>query len=143
VPFLPTEPDRFIERTYFLVGALFALHPEHTPGRSLGHAFRGINDDTSEGKKGGDNESTRARFVALLDADPEDIADHFRHAVSLARARAISIDWVRTLKDLLGWRRADRRVQRRLAADFWGPVPDDTASESSPSLPSHRSEKSQ
>jgi CRISPR system Cascade subunit CasB len=126
VPFLPAEPDRFVERAYFLVGALFALHPDHAPGVSLGHAFRRINDGTAEGQKRADNESTRARFVALLDAHPDDIADHLRHAVSLARARAIPIDWIRTLKDLVNWRAPDRWVQRRLAADFWRSDADDT-----------------
>lgn len=125
VPFLPDEADRkndggFTERAYFLIGALFALHPEHAEGVSLGHAFRRINSDTAEGKKGADNQSTRSRFVALLDAHQDDVADHLRHAVSLARAKEIRIDWVRTLKQLLQWGAPSRWVQRRLAADFWG-----------------------
>lgn len=121
VPFLPAESkDPFRERAFFLIGALFALHPDHAEGVSLGHAFRRINSDTAEGKKGTDNESTRSRFVALLDAHPDDISDHLRHAVSLARAKEIRLDWVRMLKDLLRWRAPDRWVQRRLASDFWG-----------------------
>jgi CRISPR system Cascade subunit CasB len=120
VPFLPPEPDRYRERAFFLVGALFALHPEHAEGVSIGHAFRRINADTAEGQTGGDNESTRARFVALLDAHEDDLAEHLRHAVSLARAKEIRLDWARLLRDVLQWRAPDRWVQRRLAADFWG-----------------------
>lgn len=136
--FLPPEEDRrdggFTERAYYLVGALFALHPEHAEGVSLGHAFRRINDTTVEGKKGADNQSVRSRFVALLDAHEDDVADHLRHAVSLARANKISIDWVRTLKQLLNWRSPDRWVQRRLASDFWGEAPASEAS--TPAVPS-------
>jgi CRISPR system Cascade subunit CasB len=120
VRFLPAEPDRWRERAYFLVGALFALHPEHADGVSLGHAFRRINADSAEGQKGGDNESTRARFVALLDAHPDDLGEHLRHVVSLARAKEIRLDWSRILRDVLQWRAPDRWVQRRLASDFWG-----------------------
>jgi CRISPR system Cascade subunit CasB len=140
VPFLPAEPNRFIERAYFLVGALFALHPDHAQGVSLGHAFRRINDGTADGQKGGDNESTRARFVALLDAHADDIADHLRHAVSLARARTIPLDWLRTLKDLLNWGEPDRWVQRRLAADFWRSDSDDTHTAPPASPPTTESE---
>jgi CRISPR system Cascade subunit CasB len=140
VPFLPAEPDRFRERSFFLVGALFALHPDHADGVSLGHAFRRINGDTAEGQKGRDNESIRARFVALLDAHPDDIAEHLRHAVSLARAREIRLDWVRMLKDLLSWRAPDRWVQRRLAADFWGGDSDDPRTAPSAGRPTHESE---
>jgi CRISPR system Cascade subunit CasB len=140
VPFLPAEPDRFLERAFFLVGALFALHPDRAEGVSLGHAFRRINSETAEGQKGGDNESTRARFVALLDAHPDDIAEHLRHAVSLARAKEIGLDWVRMLKDLLNWRAPDRWVQRRLATDFWGGDSRDPHPAPSASPPPHESE---
>jgi CRISPR system Cascade subunit CasB len=140
VPFLPAGPNSFVERAYFLVGALFALHPDHAQGVSLGHAFRRINDATAEGQKGVDNESTRARFVALLDAHPDDIANHLRHAVSLARARAIPVDWMLTLKDLLNWGAPDRRVQRRLAADFWRSDFDDTHTAPPASPPTTESE---
>lgn len=123
VPFLPPVKDRndgeFTERAFFLIGALFALHPEHKEGVSLGHAFQSINWRTVEGKKGADNPSVRSRFVALLDAHEDDIAEHLRHAVSLARANEVRLDWVLTLTHLLRWRRADRRVQRDLATDFW------------------------
>lgn len=124
VPFLPPSeaypgrPDSR-GRAYFLIGALFALHPEHEEGVSLGHAFRGINSDTAEGKKGLDNQSTRARFVALLDAHEDDVADHLRHAISLVRAKNRRIDWERTLKQLLGWGAPDRWAQQQLANDFW------------------------
>ncbi len=119
VPFLAAEPPRSRDHAFFLVGALFAIHPYHADGVSLGHAFRRINAGTAEEQTGGDNQNTRARFVALLDAHADDLGDHLLHAVYLARARYIWLDWVRTLRDILQWCAPDRRVQRRLAADFW------------------------
>ncbi len=117
VPFLAPTENLYRDRAFFLVGALFALHPE-PGGGSLGHAFRAINGD-QEGPTGGDNESLRGRFVALLDADAEDLPNHLRHAVSLARAKEKPLDWERLLHDVLDWRHQTRHVQRRLARDFW------------------------
>ena len=118
VPFLPKESDLYAERAYFLVAALFALSGEHAPDVSVGDAFRRINlEASSDGK---DNPSVRGRFVALLDAEPEDVGEHLRHMASLARAKGIALDWAKLLRDLLQLRHPDRYVQRRWAHDFWG-----------------------
>lgn len=123
VPFLPAAADAYRDRAYFLVGALFALDPRHAPGVSLGGAFRRMQS------AGDDNPSLRARFAALLDAHPDDVADHVRHAASLARAKDIALDWEKVLRDLLAWRSADRYVQRRLAREFWGAAAPTTENE--------------
>lgn len=121
VPFLPPKEDLYRDRAFFLVGALFALHPETGGnGTSLGHAFRKINDDQQgPAARDRDNESLRRRFVALLDADAEDLPEHLRNAVSLARARQVALDWERLLRDVLAWRSESRHIQRRLAREFW------------------------
>jgi CRISPR system Cascade subunit CasB len=119
VPFLPAAENLRHDSAYFLVGALFALHWDAGgDGVSLGHAFRAMNDG-QEGPGKPDNESLRGRFVALLDADAEDLSDHLRHAVSLARAKQTPLDWLRLLRDVLGWDHPSRYVQSRLARDFW------------------------
>ena len=131
VPFLPKEPDLYRERAYFLVGALYALAGSHAKGVSIGDAFRRIQvDGSTDGK---DNPSTRARFVALLDAHPDDAGEHLRHVASLARAKEVSLDWEKLLRDLLGLRHPERRVQRAWAHDFWGraSTPDDVTTASS------------
>lgn len=121
MPYLPPTENVGRDRAYFLIGALFALHPDPGgEGVSLGHAFRAIND-AQEGLGKADNESLRARFVALLDAHPDDLGGHLRHAVSLLRAKQKTLDWERLLTDVLGWDHPSRHVQRRLARDFWSP----------------------
>ncbi|MBI2372793.1 MAG: type I-E CRISPR-associated protein Cse2/CasB [Deltaproteobacteria bacterium] len=111
VPFLDVEPSRR-DRAFFLIGALFATHPD-PGGVSLGLAFRRLSPDDPN------NESVRRRFVALLDADPDDVGEHLHQATSLCRARGIAIDWARTLEDLLAFSHPDRFAQRRLAREFW------------------------
>ena len=129
VPFLPLDEDLSRDGAYFLVGALFALHSDAGgDGVSLGHAFRAINEG-QEGPGKPDNESLRGRFVALLDADREDLPDHLRHVVSLARAKLKPLDWYRLLRDVLGWDHPSRYVQRRLARDFWKNPHDDFEAE--------------
>jgi CRISPR system Cascade subunit CasB len=118
VPFLSKEPDLYRERAYFLVAALFALAGDHAEGVSIGEAFRRINQASSSDGK--DNPSVRARFVALLDAHPEDAAEHLRHIASLARAHGVALDWEKLLRDVLQLRHPERRVQRAWAHDFWG-----------------------
>ncbi len=118
VPFLPKEPDLYRERAYFLVAALFALAGDHAEGVSLGDAFRRINQTSSS--DGNDNPSIRGRFVALLDAHPEDAGEHVRHVASLARAHGVALDWEKLLRDILQLRHPERRVQRAWAHDFWG-----------------------
>jgi CRISPR system Cascade subunit CasB len=118
VPFLPKEPDLYRERAFFLVAALFAIDGRHAGGVSIGDAYRRI--QAASGGDGKDNPSIRARLVALLDAHPEDVGEHLRHAASLARAKDVALDWEQLLRDLLRLRHPDRWVQRAWAHDFWG-----------------------
>jgi len=118
VPYLPKEQDLYRERAYFLVAALFALAGDHSVGVSVGDALRRVNHESSS--DGSDNPSIRGRFVALLDAHPEDVGEHLRHVASLARAHGIALDWEQLLRDLLRLRDPERRVQRAWAHAFWG-----------------------
>ncbi|WP_437877030.1 type I-E CRISPR-associated protein Cse2/CasB [Sorangium sp. So ce513] len=128
-PWLPRNEDPYRDRAFFLVGALFALHPDPDgEGVSLGDAFWAINDDQKR-RGAGDNESLRQRFVALLDAHAEDLPNHLRNAVSLVRSKGKRLDWDRLLRDVLAWRSDSRHIQRRLAREFWNAPHDALASE--------------
>jgi CRISPR system Cascade subunit CasB len=110
VPYLP-DAVRDHER-YFLIAALFAMHPDKAPPDfSLGSAFRRM-------WKGSD--SIEKRFTNLLSTEAEDIGNHLRHAVSLAKSRNVPIDYHQLLYDLKNWDHPDRFVQLRWAKDFWG-----------------------
>ena len=60
------------------------------------------------------------RFASLLSADREDIDHQLRAVVVLLRQHDVPVNWLQLLRDLGGWARPDRDVQRRWARSFWG-----------------------
>ena len=60
------------------------------------------------------------RFATLLAADREDIDHQLRAVVGLLRQHDVPVNWLQLLRDLGGWARPDRDVQRRWARSFWG-----------------------
>ncbi len=99
---------------HYLAAMLFALHPHHTddPRASLGRVLSVLAQRRGSG-------SLEARFVALLDADEDQIADRLRYAVSLLASEDIPVNYIRLLDDLRFWRSEERTVQVRWAQDFY------------------------
>ncbi len=108
VPFLPEKS--YDDRWYYVLATLFGLYPEHRSGYSLGRAFRPLREKS---------DSMEARFVALLNAHPDDLDDHLRHAVSLLKTNEQPLDWYRLFEDLLQWDHPEGHVQLRWARDFY------------------------
>ena len=108
VPYLPEKG--WNDRWYYLTATLFGAFPEHKKGRSMGTAFRPLRRKS---------ESMDARFVALLNAHPDDLSDHLRHSVNLLKANEQPLDWYLLLEDLLQWDSPDRHIQLRWARDFY------------------------
>ncbi len=107
-PYLPEK--NYNDRWYYLAATLFGAFPLHRKGRSLGTAFRPLKQKS---------DSMEARFVALLNAHPDDLDDHLRHAVSLLKANEQPLDWFLLFEDLLQWDHSDGHVQLRWARDFY------------------------
>lgn len=108
VPYLPEQ--RYKDRWYYVTATLFGSFPKYRKDRSLGAAFQPL-----RAKSG----SMEARFVALLNAHPDDLDDHLRHAVSLLKANEQRLDWFRLLEDLLQWDHPEGHVQLKWARDFY------------------------
>ncbi len=108
VPYLPEKS--YNDRWYYVTAALFGSFHKHQSGRSLGTAFRTLRTKS---------DSMEARFVALLNAHPDDLDDHLRHAISLLKANEQPLDWFRLLEDLLQWDHPEGHVQLRWAQDFY------------------------
>jgi CRISPR system Cascade subunit CasB len=66
-----------------------------------------------------DSKSVEQRFVALLDADADELVWRLRHLVQLVASEGVSIDWPALLADLLAWQHPERRVQQRWARQYW------------------------
>jgi CRISPR system Cascade subunit CasB len=125
LPRVPKNANEWDEDAYYLVGGLFALHqiswqsnanrPQTT---NLGASFAWLNREL-------ESDNIEKRFVALLNSHEDDLPTHLRHAVSLLKSKEIPVDWSRLLRDLRGWNREDRRIQRNWARAFWSGVQED------------------
>src|SRR5262249_11534579 len=112
MPFIGDNIPPWRQDDYFLVASLFAAHQLlWGPGTgqqeptNLGASFRRLRAKV-------ESESIEKRFVALLNAEREDLPEHLRHAISLLKAHDIPLDWARLLHDLGGWGWESRSIQR-------------------------------
>jgi CRISPR system Cascade subunit CasB len=85
------------DRWFYVVGALFAYHPVHTPKVPLAASFGALR------RSGGVSDSADAYFTALLSSHPEDLPERLRRVVGLLRSHQASFDWFRLLNDLTHW----------------------------------------
>lgn len=113
LPFVSAKHSNH-EAMYILVAALFATHSLEVEQQSIGTALRRVRDMPNSG------DSIEKRFIALLDADHEQVAVHLRHAIQLCQSRNIGVDYNMLLRDVLYWDAPQRWVQLRWARDFWG-----------------------
>jgi len=118
IPLLPERISRWDEQCYYLIAALYGLHPKPAPSGNLGDHF--AQALAQAGEAGG--EAVERRFVALLDAHPDDLDFYLRQAISYLKAKEeISVNYQQLLYDVMAWNHAERRVQvqRRWARGFW------------------------
>ena len=120
VPYLPVQ--RYNDRWYYVTATLFGSFPQHKEEwrdlpngkrmrlRTLGKAFRPLREKS---------DSMKSRFVALLNAHPDDLDDHLRHVVSLLKSNEQPLDWFRLFDDLLQWDHPEGHVQLKWARDFY------------------------
>ncbi len=131
-----TEAKSWERKVFYLVAGLFALierplernentvqddapeaSSEPAPSRrSFGHAVAELYQARDQ------TPSIEARFIALLDADEEQLSNRLRQLVSLVHADGVRIAWETLLEDALGWNHERRYVQQRWARDFYGRV---------------------
>ncbi|MEI6319964.1 MAG: type I-E CRISPR-associated protein Cse2/CasB [Pseudomonadota bacterium] len=99
-------------RSLYLLAGLFAGHRRHEPRNTLATAFAQLRQRRGAA-------SLEKRFVALLDADDEQLPFRLRQAVSLLAVDGIGFDYERLAGDLPWWGAEDRRVQQKWARDFY------------------------
>jgi len=110
--FLSHETKPHYENAVFIVAALFAYYPD-APGNAgnLGASLRQLKDDS---------DSIEKRFVALLNAEIEDLPYYLRQIVGLLKSKEIAVNWQTLFEDVQLWSNHNRRVQTRWARSFWG-----------------------
>lgn len=114
--FLSHEPNHRYETAIFVVAALFAYYPD-APGNvgNLGASIRQLKDDS-------DSKSIEKRFVALLNAEAEDLPYYLRQMIGLLKSgqKQIAVNWNQLFKDVKNWNSDERFVQNAWARSFWG-----------------------
>jgi CRISPR system Cascade subunit CasB len=125
LPFVAPGMKPWDENAYYLVGALFALHPanwgppeeqaeqQQATTTNMGASFRRLAGEVESG-------SVERRFVALLNSHPDDLPEHLRHAVGLLKSKEVPVNWSQLIHDLRNWNHEARWVQRNWARAFWG-----------------------
>lgn len=130
VPFLPNDAAKAREDVYFLIGSLFAYHPEKGGSGNMGSHFAGTRDPN------GDNTAIERRFAALLAAHVDDLPVHLRQAIGFLRSRqqVMPVNWHRLFGDLLSWTHPSGYVQKEWARAFWGRAKDESTNQTSSQL---------
>jgi CRISPR system Cascade subunit CasB len=101
----------------YLTAGLYALHPQHQAETSLASALARLGVDRNSG-------SVEQRFIALLGAEPEHLAQMLRPVVTLLASDGRGFDYVRLLVDTAQWLRpfdleGRDRLRQRWARDFY------------------------
>ncbi len=113
IPWLPAGLYPRQEEAYYLIAALFGLHPDDTVAGNLGRSFAQARE------KDGNGEAIERRFSALLAAHSDDLPFQLRQAIQFLRAQEIPVNWSQLLHDVMNWDNPRRSVQRSWAHGFW------------------------
>ncbi len=116
--FLPTERNTRYDNAVFIVAALFAYYSDapKTSG-NLGASLRRLKDES---------DSIEKRFVALLNAEPDELPNYLRQIIGLLKSKAVAVNWEQLFDDVRQWNSDNRYVQTRWARSFWGNFNDKT-----------------
>lgn len=110
---MPDNLPHWWQDNYYIVAALFAMHPDEAAAGNMGDHFararRQIKDPTA----------IERRFTTLLAAHVDDLPMYLRQAVSYLRSKEVPVNWHQLIWDLRNWGHPDRYVQRRWAGSFW------------------------
>lgn len=123
-PMLDMDAPQWVEDTMYIIAPLFAFHRapyDGDPGTNIGDHFRALSDEDGEPPR-----SVERRFMALLAAEPDELPDALRQAVSLLKSKDVPVNW-RELFDDVGWwldRRPEgegyrQRVRLKWSRRFW------------------------
>lgn len=115
---IPQLGEGWRREVAYLVAGLYAL-ARITPGDgNFGHAVRKLQGTT-------DSKSVEQRFIAILEADRDELPHRLRQMITLIRAGGFAPEWNQFYTDLLQWNHPDKYIQQRWARSFYAPRTDD------------------
>ncbi|MGB7567826.1 MAG: type I-E CRISPR-associated protein Cse2/CasB [Chitinivibrionales bacterium] len=112
-PRLNEDDGKWKRTVYYLIGGLWAMHWRE--GNSAGQSFPiACSSHYIANEK---SPSIEKRFIALLDADEDQLAHRLRQMIALLKEYAIDFDSLR--QDLLSWNHTEKFVQIKWARAFY------------------------
>jgi CRISPR system Cascade subunit CasB len=107
-------------KLYYLVAGLFASHPENNsdPEENLGRTLKRLYLIQNE------SPSVEKRFLALLEADDDQLLEHLRHLVNLLKSKGLAPNWAQLLQDLIHRQYNPDEVKKKWAQGFYRPLDD-------------------
>jgi len=96
----------------YLAAGLQATSRAARPEGNVGDAARRLSAATG-------SSSTEQRFIALLEADTDELPHRLRQMIALMSAYDIAPDWAVLRHELTSWRHPDRYIQQRWARSFY------------------------
>lgn len=110
------------EELYFLLATVYPL-ADSGSDTSLGVSLWRARDRDPNRNRGLDR-----RVQILLDADAGQLPFRLQHVIRYLKSKGVRVNWEALLNDLLRWEYANRPVQKRWAAHYFGhqeapPVP--------------------
>lgn len=131
-PFLKNDSGNWRREVHYLVAALWAMHWKKGRAEAAVPIARAA---AMHQLKSGSS-STERRFVALLDADAEQLPHRLRQTIALLKDETIDLGAL--LDDLLRWHDERKRIQNAWARTFYralhreGDARQDTETEEQP-----------
>lgn len=120
-PFLNEDATSWRREVHYLVAALWAMHWKKArtdAPQPMGKAAAlYAKDHHAREQLMGGSSSTERRFIALLDADSEQLPHRLRQMIALLKDE--TIDFGALLDDLLRWNDEKKRTQNGWARDFY------------------------
>ncbi len=115
IPYLPENPPKWQEQSFYLIAALFASHPKSTNKGNLGNHLANARTE-------GNEQALERRFTALLSAHPDDLPDYLRQTISLLKSKEVPVNWSELLYNLQSWSHPKYGdvVRKKWAIGFWG-----------------------
>lgn len=106
------DAEPWVRRTTYLVAALQALSRASRESGDMGKAAAELQKSTGSA-------SVEQRFLALLDADADELPHRLRQMITLMSSADIAPAWATLRKDLRWWRNESKSVQQRWAASYY------------------------
>lgn len=113
-PFVKDEDIFWRREMHYLVAGLWALHWRE----GLSGTLIPIGKASSDYQQASGSTSTERRFIALLDADRDQLPYRLRQMVALLKEYPIDFDAL--LNGLLYWNDDQKRTHNKWARDFYG-----------------------